>query len=125
MKISEKRIKQIILEEYENRLLQYEIAALAEADVVDEKGNVLLSKDLKVRHKESGYEYTIDSIEGEGENMIIHLRKPDVPRLAEPMVPRQINELDDEESVVPVEDSSGSDIFTVTAEEFANEYIVD
>ena len=76
MKLSEKKIIKMIREEYVNRLLQLEIAAkIAEAQLMDQRGNVLVSPDLKVKHKESGYEYTVDRVEGEGENAIIYLRK--------------------------------------------------
>ena len=75
MKLQEKKLIQIIREEYMQRLLQLEIAAkIAEAEVTDKRGNILLAKDLKVRHKKSGYEYTIDSVDGEGDSMQITLR---------------------------------------------------
>ena len=55
MKLTEKNLIRIIREEYTNRLIQYEVAArLMETETVDKRGNILLSKDLKVRHKESG-----------------------------------------------------------------------
>ena len=79
MKIDQKRIIELIREEYTNRLLQLEVAAkLAESEVSDPRGNILITKDLKVRHKESGYEYTVDHVDGDGDDMIIYLRKPEV-----------------------------------------------
>ncbi len=55
MKLTERKIIKIIREEYVNRLLQLEIAAkIAEAQLMDQRGNVLVSPDLKVKHKESG-----------------------------------------------------------------------
>ena len=52
------KIRKILLEEYTGRLLK----ALSEVDVLDKQGNIIISKDLKVRHKDSGYEYTVDDL---------------------------------------------------------------
>ena len=120
----------MIREEYVNRLLQLEIAArIAEAQLMDQRGNVLLSPDLKVKHKQSGYEYTVDRVEGEGENAIIFLRKPDVPRLTPPLVSKTIQE-DDELSdtpisVAPPEQEEEPEVFAITVSDFEKEYIVD
>ena len=35
---------------------------LKELDVQDKAGNIVISPDLKVRHKDSQYEYTVDSV---------------------------------------------------------------
>ena len=58
---------------------------LGEADVFDNKGNVVISPDLKVRHKKSGYEYTVAHVKGdkEGEVKVI-LREPEEPRFETP-----------------------------------------
>ena len=139
MKLTEKNLIRIIREEYTNRLIQYEVAArLMETETVDKRGNILLSKDLKVRHKESGYEYTIDHIEGEGDDMLIYLRNPEVPRVEVPSTPETINELERTEdvSIINVEMPDGEsladnsnqeleDVFAVKAEEFEKEYVVD
>lgn len=130
MKLTEKKIIKMIREEYVNRLLQLEIAArIAEAQLMDQRGNVLLSPDLKVKHKQSGYEYTVDRVEGEGENAIIFLRKPDVPRLTPPLVSKTIQE-DDELSdtpisVAPPEQEEEPEVFAITVSDFEKEYIVD
>ena len=138
----------IIKEEYENRLLQLEIAAkIAEAEVIDSRGNLIITKDLKVRHKKSGYEYTVDHINGEGDEMLIFLRKPETPRLDPPDIMKRMNELDGDGLMEPqervanieidsIESSDGEtipklpnqeleDIFTVTAQEFKKDYIID
>ena len=139
MKLTEKNLIRIIREEYTNRLIQYEVAArLMETETVDKRGNILLSKDLKVRHKESGYEYTIDHIDGEGDEMLIYLRNPEVPRVEVPSSPETINELERTEdvSIINVEMPDGEsladnsnqelgDVFAVKAEEFEKEYVVD
>ena len=130
MKLTEKRLVQIIREEYTNRLLQYEVAArIIETETMDKRGNVLLSKDLKVRHEDSGYEYTIDQIEGEGDNMKIHLRSPEMPRVEPPLVAKRINETEtsSDEDIISLEkaDDQEQEVFVVSAEEFEKEYIVD
>lgn len=137
----------MIREEYTNRLLQLEIAAkIAEAQLMDQRGNVLLSPDLKVKHKASGYEYTVDRIEGEGDNAIIYLRKPDVPRIDPPLASTQIHEEDDygtglsavkaqidsvneEDGAMPipaaVSEEESPDVFALTVSDFEKEYIID
>ena len=129
MKITEKKLIKMIREEYTGRLLQLEIAAkIAEAQLVDQRGNVLLSQDLKVKHKESGYEYTVDRVEGEGDNTIIYLRKPEIPRINPPMVSKPMHEEDEylPVSVVPQEDEDETpDVFAITVSEFEKEYIID
>ena len=130
MKLTERKIIKIIREEYVNRLLQLEIAAkIAEAQLVDQRGNVLISPDLKVKHKESGYEYTVDRIEGEGDSAIIYLRKPDVPRISPALASRPIHE-DDEPVAPPIvaapgEQQEDPDIFAITVSDFEKEYIID
>ena len=129
MKITEQKLIKIIREEYTGRLLQLEIAAkIAEAQLLDQRGNVLLSPDLKVKHKESGYEYTVDRIEGEGDNTVIYLRKPEIPRISPPMVSKPMHEEDEylPVSVVPQEDEDETpDVFAITVSEFEKEYIID
>ena len=80
-KITEKQMIKIIREEYKRRLATVLIESeLKETDMYDKRGNQLLSPGLKVRHKASGYEYTVDHIEGEGEDAVIYLRHPEQPR---------------------------------------------
>ena len=126
--MNKKRIKEIIKEEFLQRLAIVEFAAkIAEAELYDKKGQLLISPDLKVKHKKSGYEYTVDSVEGQGDDAVIRLRKPDVPRVDPPDVTKRMNEIDDETTappIVPIE-MEGAEIFTITAAEFEEEYIVD
>ena len=121
--------------EYDNRLNE----VIGEADVFDDDGKVILSPDLKVRHKDSGYEYTIDRVEGEdGDEVKIHLRSPETPRV-EPAPeeksllgePRQEEILGEQDPTAqPVQDEEpGEDpsevVFVVDQEEFEKEYEVD
>ena len=60
-------------------------SVLREADVFDSAGNVLITPDLKVRHKKSGYEYTVDKVLGDKSGSVqIVLRDPSEPRFNPP-----------------------------------------
>ena len=52
---------------------------LEEADVYDDRGNVVVTKDLKVRHISSQFEYTVAEVIP-GEKVQIVLRAPEEPR---------------------------------------------
>ena len=141
-------IIRLIREEYENRLSSVKIAAtIAEAQLEDKRGNTIISKDLKVKHKARGYEYTVDKIKGEGEEMVIFLRNPEVPRVTPADIIKRMNEIDtdglmpekinsseieitdielpDGESLADLENQKLGDIFMVTAKEFKKDYIID
>lgn len=80
-KLTEKRLIREIRKAYKKRLAEVAIAAgLEEAEMHDKRGNMILSQGLKVRHKASGYEYTIDHVEGDGDGAVVYLRHPDQPR---------------------------------------------
>ena len=80
-KITEKQMIKIIREEYKRRLATVLLESeLKETDMYDKRGNQLLAQGLKVKHKASGYEYTVDHVEGEGDESIIYLRHPEQPR---------------------------------------------
>jgi hypothetical protein len=80
-KLTEKNIIRLIREEYKKRLATVLLESeLKETDMYDKRGNQLLAQGLKVRHKASGYEYTVDHVDGEGDDAIIYLRHPDQPR---------------------------------------------
>jgi hypothetical protein len=67
--------------EYNNRVL----SVLEEAEVFDAEGNLLIQPDLKVRHKSSGYEYTVDKVLGDRPGSVqIVLRDPGEPRFNPP-----------------------------------------
>ena len=94
-RLNEKKIISLIRLEYKSRLLEaLDKTNMNELDVIDKRGNQLLSPGLKVKHKKSGYEYTVDRIEGEGENVIIHLKLPEEPRFEPPQSHDTLNEID-------------------------------
>lgn len=86
-KRTEEKLIELIREEYNNRLLQVfteSVQDLFEVDMVDEFGNVIITQGLKVKHKKSGYEYTVDHVEGKDDNMVVVLRSPESPRFKAP-----------------------------------------
>ena len=55
---------------------------LRELDVQDKHGNIVISPDLKVRHKDSQFEYTVDSvIKDDNDETVVLLRMPEEPRI--------------------------------------------
>lgn len=59
---------------------------LGEVKLRDDAGNIIVSPGLKVRHSETGFEYTVDSVsEDPGTNQVnVTLKKPEVPRFNPP-----------------------------------------
>ena len=59
---------------------------LDEMDVRDEQGSIIISPGLKVRHKGSQYEYTVDNVieDPDGEVNVI-LKMPETPRFEPPV----------------------------------------
>ena len=117
------------------------MSQLKELDLQDKQGNIVISPDLKVRHKKSQYEYTVDSVmqDDEGETVVL-LRMPDQPRIKkddQPVVPDLMKgladadvlyEIDPDISVYePNEESASSpdDLLAVSKDEFEKEYEVD
>lgn len=75
--IMSKEILNMLRKEYTMRLLE----ALTETDLLDKGGKVVVGAGLKVRHKDSQYEYTVDSVEqGPDGEYKVKLRNPDAPR---------------------------------------------
>lgn len=100
MKRNEKKMVQLIREEYTRRIMEVyrnNVRGIFEADMFDVEGNQLLSPGLKVRHKKSGYEYTVDHVEGTEDNAIVYLRHPETPRFKPPEAETQLTEGDEDE----------------------------
>ena len=145
MLVTEAKIIEIMQSLYTRRLLE----AVNETDVVDPDGNVIITKDLKVRHKGSQYEYTVSDVVEDPETgkIMIQLRLPDEPRIDPPSTydggvlgdsPHdKLHVLDEDDllmptsdidvtlSYLPTEDESEDDnIFVIDQEEFEKEYEV-
>jgi len=124
-------LRKILLEEYTTRLVQ----ALSEVDVLDAQGNIIVAKDLKVRHKDSGYEYTVDDVVSDEDGIQVVLRDPEEPRIEpqgeEGMImdnnlpdnhPRMSMVPDDAEEEI---DDDGEVLYVIDKDEFEKDYEID
>ena len=91
--LTEAQVIQLMRDEYRRRLVE----TMGESDMFDSRGNNLLSPGLKVRHKDSNFEYTVDSVEGEEGDVQISLKLPDEPRFEPPGTLAQTVIADDRE----------------------------
>ena len=141
-KVNTRFVLEMFRREYNTRINE----VMGEADAFDEDGNMILSPDLKVRHKKSGLEYTIDSLEGEDGELQITLRSPESPRfepapetrdiLGEPKDEEILGEQDDQvpsadmksielAASEPIEDETEEVLFVIDQSEFEDDYEVD
>ena len=116
---------------------------MTETDVLDKDGNVVIASDLKVRHKESQYEYTVDSVvKDEAGEVVVLLRLPEEPRFdSEPSPDALMSDLKDKEVIYEVApglmiqepespqeddqpDEDGLDFLAVSKDEFEKDYEV-
>ena len=76
-KMTERALVEAMRTAYRRRLNE----VLGETDVRDRHGNVVIQPGLKVRHKKTQLEYTVDSVTEEpGGELAIRLRNPEEPR---------------------------------------------
>ena len=115
--------KALLLKEYEDRLNSF--SKLNETKIIDDDGNVILDPDLKVKHKKSGFEYTIKKVKDEDGAISIVLRTPDTPRFTDTNTPGQIITGRGSESEEYAKPKKDDDSFEVGQEEFEKEYEVD
>ena len=112
-----------------------------ETEIKDDRGNIIISPGLKVRHKDSQFEYTVDQVLQEPSgDVTVMLAPPEAPRFdpepAEEMLsdtgarPDVLYETDPISSLsdlfyVPAEDdTSQEDLLAVPSDEFEKEYEV-
>lgn len=114
-------LKALLLKEYEDRLKA--ISLLKETSALDKKGRIVLEPDLKVRHKDSGFEYTIKKVVDSDGKISITLRTPDSPRIkSAPTTTKVIAGREEEMAKMP----SGNDSeFSIDREDFEKNYEVD
>jgi len=119
--INEAQLIQLIRDEYNKRLHE----VVTESDMFDDRGNMILGKDLKVRHKATGFEYTINDV---GENEVggveVTLNLPEDPRITPP---GSIDKVNLSVDGVPLADNSEGDgeVFVINQQEFEREYEVE
>jgi len=137
-KLTEESLIRMMRDAYTTRLLEN----ISETDLLDKQGNIVIHKGLKVRHKDSQYEYTVDSVSEDPEgNISLKLRNPDVGRidpadaytvmseddLIAPQAAAQAAAPPEElpvQAAEPGEEISDDDVFVVDQEEFEKEYEV-
>lgn len=107
-----------------------------EADAIDSDGRVLVSPGLKVRHKDSQFEYTVDNVFKDDEGLMIVLQLPEEPRFKSaekdpevlsaerPQETEVMYEVDPSAAYFEPEEDGEADTLTVTQEEFEEEYEV-
>ena len=93
-RLTSRSVIRLLREEYESRLR----GQLVEVDLFDSRGTLVISKDLKVIHKPSGYVYTVKGVTGEPGSAKVVLRNPEEPRV-EPASPAPVPD----RSVAPAE----------------------
>lgn len=81
-RLTSRSVIRLLREEYETQLRDQ----LNEVDLFDSRGTLIISKDLKVIHKPSGYVYTVKGVTGEPGFAKVVLRNPEEPRI-EPNMP--------------------------------------
>ena len=110
------------------------IKEMREADVKDSQGNTVIQKGLKVRHKKSGLEYTVQDVQKDGDKVKLSLAVPEMPRVDvtkttktvmtekdnEPSLDDLIGALDTKKEVPPEQET----IFVVDEKDFEREYEV-
>ena len=79
-KFGSREVRQLMKEEYERTIR----SAINEVDLFDSRGVLVIDKDLKVKHKPSGFIYTVDSIDGKDGAAKVTLRSPETPRINPP-----------------------------------------
>ena len=97
---------------------------LGETEVKDDVGNIIISPGLKVRHKSSQYEYTVDNVvqDPQGQTQII-LRMPDEPRFAPPSQGKEVmQDVTDREGMLYEIDPDGLYIADEPGSEFESEH---
>jgi hypothetical protein len=75
-KIDDKGLIKMMKEEYVSHLR----GLISEINVFDSRGKMIIGQDLKVLHKSSGYEYTVDKVSGKDGTAQVTLRTPETPR---------------------------------------------
>lgn len=126
----------VLRNEYVRRLDE----VLGEVSVTDSEGNVIIQNDLKVKHKASGYEYTVDRVIGDDGKYQVILREPEEPRFDPPPDGEEIlggprDEVISEDDLIEPETVKSTEelpeepkeevVFVIDQAEFEKDYEVD
>ena len=120
--LTEGEIIRMMRDEYRKRLTE----VLDESDMIDDRGNMVVGKDLKVRHKDTQYEYTVDNVEEDPESgdLEVTLNLPEEPRVEPPASNDPLAQQAPDRYKLKNQDSVEDEIFIVDQEEFEKEYEV-
>lgn len=121
MNKTENFLKALLLKEYEDRLKVFSL--LRETSALDKEGNIVLDPDLKVRHKSSGFEYTVKKVVNSDGRFQIILRTPESPRFEPSASPSGVLAGKIEKDELGRDRESGE--FQVDREDFEKNYEVD
>ena len=101
---------------------------ISESDVRDGRGKIVVEPGLKVRHKKSGLEYSVQKVETEDEKVKISLAVPEMPRVdSTKTFPSVVTEKEDAKSLDDLIDAAEhhqETIFIVDEKEFEKDYEV-
>lgn len=107
-----------------------------ESDVLDDEGRIIISPGLKVRHKKSQYEYTVDGVVKDGDSLNVVLNMPEEPRVDPPIPDPEVldsysldagntmYEIDEDGLYLEPEKEEDSDLLVVPQKEFESDYEV-
>jgi hypothetical protein len=141
--LTEQSFIRMMRDEYKLRLIEI----MGEADMFDKSGNMVIRKGLKVRHKDTQYEYTVDDVTKNNDgSLAVSLKLPEEPRFSPETNGNEvitggskkevIQELDPPQGLavgdsVPVtaddtssDQSEEEEVFVIDQEEFEKEYEV-
>jgi len=101
---------------------------ISEADLRDAQGKVVIEPGLKVRHKKSGLEYSVQDVKDQDGKAKIVLAVPEAPRV-EPTktLPNIVTEKDSGnqlDKIIDKLDNSQETIFVIDEKEFEKDYEV-
>jgi len=119
------KFRKILLKEYTKKLF----SSLLEVSIADDQGNIIISKDLKVRHKDSGLEYTVDDVISDKGKIQVVLRDPEEPRVEpaeeEQIIADNLFSRNEEFSEEYVEEPEEDIIYFVDKDEFEKDYEIE
>ena len=134
--------EKIIIREMRNQLTRRLIESINEVEMFDKSGNLVIRKGLKVRHKDTQYEYTVDDVskDPKSDDVLVHLKLPEEPRFEPTATTTDVitgspsdkdilgevdpPAVDDQQVEVPGETDELEQVFVIDQSEFEDEYEV-
>ena len=134
--------EKIIIREMRNELTRRLIESINEVEMFDKSGNLVIRKGLKVRHKDTQYEYTVDDVSKDpnSDDVLVHLKLPEEPRFEPTATTTDVitgspsdkdilgevdpPAVDDQQVEIPEETDGLEQVFVIDQSEFEDEYEV-